>query len=100
MESYTTLSEAIDALKQQGYIRDFNLTENSLVCKLNGQCFPAKTFQVDKFFRFEGMNDPDDSSILYAITAEDGTRGLLLDAYGVYAENISDEMLEALRMPK
>lgn len=100
MESYTTLSEALNALKQQGYTRDFNLTNDSLVCRTSGESFPPQTFQVDRFFRFEGLNDPDDSSILYAITAQDGTRGVLVDAYGVYANSISDEMLEALRMPK
>lgn len=100
MESYTTLSEALTALKEQGYTRDFNLTTDSLVCRTSGECFPPQTFQVDRFFRFEGLNDPDDSSILYAITAQDGTRGVIVDAYGVYADSISDAMLEALRMPK
>ncbi|HCS21827.1 MAG TPA: phosphoribosylpyrophosphate synthetase [Bacteroidetes bacterium] len=100
MESYNTLTEALDSLKQQGYTRDFNLTRDSLVCNTSGECYPPQTFQVDRFFRFEGLNDPDDSSILYAITAEDGSRGVLVDAYGAYADAISDEMLEALRMPK
>lgn len=100
MESYTTLSEAIAGLKQQGYTRDFNLTKDCLECSTSSERFPPQTFQVDRFFRFEGMSDPDDNSILYAITAKDGTRGTLLDAYGVYAESISEEMLQALRMPK
>jgi hypothetical protein len=36
--------------------------------------------------RFEGASDPDDMAIVYAIEAEDGTRGTLVDGYGVYAD--------------
>ncbi len=96
MESYTTLSQAITALQQQGYDHDFNLETNCLSCGKKNTSYPAEAFIVDKFFRFEGMTDPDDSSVLYAITASDGTKGLLVDAYGVYASSISDEMLRKL----
>lgn len=54
-------------------------------------------FKVDKTFRFEGMSSTDDNSILYAISSKDGIKGLLVDAYGVYAENISEEMRKKLR---
>ena len=36
------------------------------------------------FFRFEGESDPDDNAILYVIETNDGTKGTLIDAYGVY----------------
>jgi hypothetical protein len=35
--------------------------------------------------RFEGMSDPDDSSVVYALEASNGLKGLLVDAYGAYA---------------
>lgn len=54
-------------------------------------------FKVDKTFRFEGMSSTDDNSILYVISSKDGIKGLLVDAYGVYAENISKEMRKKLR---
>jgi hypothetical protein len=44
---------------------------------------------VDEFYRFEGMTNPDDSSILFAISSSDGLKGTLGDAYGVYAENLN-----------
>ena len=47
--------------------------------------------------RFEGMSSTDDNSILYAISSKDGIKGTLVDAYGVYAQNISEEMRKKLR---
>ncbi len=59
------------------------------------QQLPSK--QID-FLRFEGMNNPDDSSILFAISASDGSKGVLVDAYGAYAANVSPEMMDRLKM--
>lgn len=98
MESYSTLSEAIEALKKQGYTEDYNLGENCLECKTRGANYNVDAFHVDRFFRFEGMTDPDDSSILYAISASDGSKGLLVDAYGAYANSISEELLAKLKV--
>ena len=53
-------------------------------------------FQVDEVYRFEGSST-DDNSILYAISSKNGIKGLLVDAYGVYDENISEEMRKRLR---
>ncbi|WP_245750725.1 hypothetical protein [Flagellimonas taeanensis] len=54
-------------------------------------------FDVDEMRRFEGMSSTDDSSVLYAISSKNGIKGLLVDAYGVYAENISEAMRKKLR---
>ncbi|WP_338039324.1 hypothetical protein [Maribacter litopenaei] len=40
----------------------------------------------------------DDSTILYVIETSKGEKGLLVDAYGVYAGNVSREMIEKLRI--
>lgn len=96
-KSYDTLSEAIRDLQRRGYTYDFNLKPHCLECaSLNLQIHP-EDFEIGEVHRFEGMSSTDDNSILYAITAKDGINGTLVDAYGVYAENISEEMRKKLR---
>ena len=101
MKSYTTLSETMSDLRKEGYVEDFNLQQNCLDCR-NGQFKVfADEFKVDKFFRFEGASNPSDSSILYAISSDSKhIKGLLVNAYGIYSEPVTDEMLEKLEMRK
>jgi hypothetical protein len=96
MHSYTTLSEAVRDLKKRGYTEDFNLEPHCISSSsLNLQVKP-ENFTVDEFHRFEGMSNPDDNSIIYAISATDGTKGTLVDAYGMYSENLTEPMIRKL----
>lgn len=58
--------------------------------------FP-KDFEVDEVTRFENTSDPDDQSILYAISSPSyGFKGVFLESYGLYHEELSQEMLDVL----
>ena len=101
MKDYGTLSEAMKDLKARGYTLDFNLKPDCIECnELELQLHPEK-FMVDEFYRFEGMSSTDDSSIVYAISSEDGLKGILVDAYGIYADSLSEAMIHklAIRRP-
>jgi hypothetical protein len=100
MKTYNTLTEAISALKSKGYNQDFNLHPEWIECPpMNLKLKPAE-FHVDEVHRFEGMTNPDDSSVLYAISSTSGIKGLLVDAYGVYAEAVSQDMLTRLKVDR
>ncbi|MEZ7496988.1 phosphoribosylpyrophosphate synthetase [Leeuwenhoekiella aequorea] len=97
MQIYDTLSETMTYLQEQGYTNDFDLCSghieyNALKLKLH-----PEDFDVDEIHRFEGMSSTDDNSVLYAISSKNEMKGLLVDAYGVYAENISEAMRKKLR---
>jgi hypothetical protein len=96
MPSYDTLIDALDGLRQQGFTQDYNLNANHLKCQQNALELHPEDFNIVGVYRFEGMTDPDDETVLYAIKAKDGQLGTLVDAYGPYAEAISSEMAEKL----
>src|SRR6476661_4072995 len=97
MTTYGTLSETMNELRREGYSEDFNLQQNCLECR-NGQFKVfANEFKVDKYFRFEGASNPSDSSILYAISSDSkNLKGVLVNAYGIYSEPLTDELLTKL----
>src|SRR6187551_1158699 len=98
MKTFETLVEAIGQLKITGYENDFNLHPEWIECPpLNIKLGPEE-FHVDEVHRFEGMNDPDDSAVLYAISSKRGIKGLLVDAYGAYASSLSPEMINSLKI--
>ena len=101
MGPYVTLSETMNELRKEGYVEDFNLQQNCLECR-NGQ-FKVFTdeFKVDKYYRFEGASNPSDAAILYAISSDThGLKGVLVNAYGIYSETVTDEMLQKLEIRK
>lgn len=96
MKTFDTLSQAITDLKQRGYVHDFNLQSECIHCAPLNRKFEPYHFHVDEVHRFEGMTNPSDSSVLFAISTVDGVKGLLVDAYGMYAESLSPQMIEKL----
>ena len=93
---YTSLSEATNGLKARGYIHDFNLKPECVECPALQLQLSPENFTVDEFHRFEGMSSTDDNSIVFAITSDKGMKGVLVDAYGVYASNLNDDMIKKL----
>ena len=100
MESYTTLSEAINGLRKKGYVLDFNLKHDCLICKSEDIQLQPEEFIIDEFYRFEGASNPDDSSIVYAISSKDGAKGTLVNAFGIYADGMADEMVAKLKIAR
>lgn len=97
MKNYDTLSEAVNDLQERGNTYDFNLKPQCLECASLKLEIHPEDFQVDETHCFEGMSSNDDNSIIYVISAKNGIKGTLIDAYGVYAENISEEMRRKLK---
>jgi hypothetical protein len=97
MRSYETLSEGINDLIKRGYSLDFNMSQNCIECKSIDRVYHPEDFEIVEFYRFEGMSNPDDSSILYAIDAGNGLKGTLVDAYGMYSDALSFEMMQKLK---
>jgi hypothetical protein len=97
-KSYTTLSEAINDSKKNGYQVDFNVTENQFESIALNQKWDPEELTVVKFYRFEGYSNPDDNSILYLVETNDGKKGLLVDSYGAQHNDISSEMIQKLKM--
>jgi hypothetical protein len=96
MTHYNTLSEAVEGLKQRGYRKNFNLLAQAIQDKEVNQEYGPDQFLVEELHRFEGMSSTGDSSVVYAIKTEKGDKGLLVDAYGAYAESVSPEIVQRL----
>ena len=80
-----TLSNAIERLASRGFTAHFGVVDDRLRAFDSGKTFGAHELIIREFQRFEGVSDPDDMAIVYAIESMDGTRGSLVDAYGTYS---------------
>lgn len=96
--AYDTLSAAISDLRKNGYTTDFNTGFDCIVChEPHPVSLPAEEFEIVAVHRFEGESNPSDESVLYVIESKDKQmKGLLVNAFGIYADNLSDKMLKKL----
>jgi hypothetical protein len=98
-ESYGTLSETINALKKEGYTLDFNIGHACLVCNHSKTEFSPDQFVIEKMYRFEGTSNPDDQSILYAISSSKlGVKGVLVNGYGISADIETNDLIANLEI--
>lgn len=96
MYTYDTVSAAVNGLKQRGFILDFNLKENCIVC--NEKKFDPEDFEIVEVYRFEGDSDPADEAVVYAIESKNGLKGVLVSGFGPSADSMSSEMARKLNM--
>jgi hypothetical protein len=91
---YDTVTNAIEALRKQGFTSDFNMDDNHLVC--GGHKFNPDNFDVVDVYRYEGNTDPADEAAVYAIQSSTGLKGILVTGYGPSADTSAVEIWEKL----
>jgi hypothetical protein len=96
----TTLTRAMEVLRERGYTEDFNMKQDYIECS-NGKCIMyPEDFNIDKVYRFEGDSDPADQAILYAISSEKyGLKGVLVNGYGISENTLTNRMIKKLHTP-
>ena len=95
---YGTLSETISGLKKEGYTFDFNIQEQSADCHHSNVALSPDDFEIDKIYRFEGATNPDDQSILYAISSTKSVmKGVLVNGYGISSDGETDVLISLLK---
>jgi hypothetical protein len=98
VKTYTTMTEAMEGLKQRGFTANFEFLNNAFRAVDGGKIFAPDELTIVEHHRFEGASDPDDLSVLYAIEANDGTRGTVADAFGPYANPDLGAFLKTVKM--
>jgi len=93
---YTTLASAVDDLAHSGFREHFQMRAGKLLALDSGKTFTAADLVIRDYHRFEGVSDPDDMAIVYAIESRSGVRGTLVDAFGVYADPALGEFLKGV----
>ncbi len=87
-------------LEKYGYTEQFKVEKDKLVSLTTKKKYKAADVKAANFYRFEGISDPDDTSILYAIETSDGSMGTLTDAYGMYSDDDTGAFMKQVETEK
>ena len=95
MRHFDTLVEATKTLREEGFTADFNAVEGGIENAADKTICSVQNVRVHFSQRFEGMTNPADSSEILALEFDDGTKGILVTAFGAkHSQNT--ETLKAL----
>lgn len=90
MKTYENLVDATNDLLKRGYTANLSLEGETLDDKEQDIKMTADDFEIDEFYRFEGQSNPSDTSIVYAVSSPKyNLKGVLVNAYGAYADDSS-----------
>lgn len=98
MYSYETVTEALRDLSDRGYTNNFNIQCDAVECRDIELRLRPEDFEIVEVYRFEGDSNPGDEEVVYAIESKDGIKGTLVNAFGVYGDEASNEILEKLKI--
>jgi len=68
---YATVIVALQKLREEGYITDYNLQEEALVKN-------PKDYKINKIYRYEGDTDPDEEAFVFGIQSKSGEKGVFV----------------------
>lgn len=98
--TYSSEAPAIASLARNGFVDEFTVDGSMLRLRGTGRRFRPEDLRIRDHFRFEGISDPDDMSVIYALEAGDGTRGILVDAFGAYADPNITALVDRIPMER
>jgi hypothetical protein len=91
-----TVAGALEQFGQRGYRQEMAVTAGRLRVDGMDRTYRPDEVVVRDYWRFEGVSDPGDESVVYAIETTDGVKGTLVDAYNAYADPSVGEFLRAV----
>lgn len=96
--NYDTLSEAVNDIQKRGYTVDVLAEiENGKYIESDDYELSPDEFIIDEFYRFEGMSNPSDNSIVYAISSKKhNLKGIIINAYGADYGSRAQKLVEHL----
>lgn len=97
----TDLEKCMNRLEEKGYKDQFRVEKKRLKSMTDAKkSYKPEDVNAVNFYRFEGISDPDDMSILYAIETCDGRKGTLVDAYGRYSDEDTGAFMQDVDINK
>lgn len=89
MYHYTTVSKALEELKEKGFTVDFNIQESRIINNPND-------FEIEHIYRYEGETDPGDEATVFGIKSSTGEKGVFVTGLAAFTDQSATMVLNDL----
>lgn len=94
-----TLAQATARLADAGFAESFRAETGGLRALGAGRLYRPEDLVVEEIVRFEGVSDPGDAAVLFALRAGDGLKGTYSVAFGSHMPPADAEVVPRLDAP-
>lgn len=91
-----TVAGALEQFAGRGYRQEMAIKAGRLQVDGTDRTYRPDEVMVRDYWRYEGVSDPGDESVVYAIETVDGAKGTLVDGYNASADPSVGEFLRAV----
>lgn len=95
---YSTLSQATTDLTKRGFTTQFDFQDRQLISRKTGDTYSMKDLEIIEYHRFQENKRTKETSMIFAIEANDQTRGTLVMAYDTNADLEVFKFLDKVRV--
>lgn len=101
VNQYTSVAHATKGLRERGFKDEFKLEDPQKMKNLTTETiYKPDDMVIVEFHRFEGISNPSDMSIVFAVETNDGRKGVVISTYGVYANMKLVEFMDKVNIKK
>ncbi|MEM1122799.1 MAG: phosphoribosylpyrophosphate synthetase [Bacteroidota bacterium] len=100
LNKYDNLVVATNALLKRGFKSDFKLTKNGMKDLKTKKLYQPEDMAIVEYHRFEGMTNPSDMSIIFAVVCNDQNKGTVISSYGTYADMQLVKFMDKVKIQK
>jgi hypothetical protein len=93
---YNDFADAVESFKEKGFTYTYHLDDNSISCKELEKEFSPLDLTIVESYTHDSGTDPGSESTVYAIESKKGDKGLLIIAYGMYADPSKAKLIDRL----
>jgi hypothetical protein len=93
---YNDIADAVESLRKEGFVLSFEIEDHHITAKEKDLNLTPDQIDVVKSYTHDAGTDPGSESTVYALETKSGHKGLLVVAFGMYADPSKASLIDKL----
>tara|TARA_R110002124_G_scaffold83383_1_gene218321 strand:+ start:4626 stop:4922 length:297 start_codon:yes stop_codon:yes gene_type:complete len=93
---YKDLADAVESMKEQGFINTFKISDNVIICSNQDRNFNIHELTILESYSHQSGTDPGNEATVYSIESKDGVKGTLIIGFGIYSDPTKAKLIDKL----
>lgn len=97
-DPYSTYSHTIEKLRKKGYKDLYEVMDENTLKDQSNHFYKADELVLNEIHRLLHKENDSEKTVIYALSADNGSMGILIDKYGENSSEVIDDFLQKVDM--